>query len=139
MAELNKPPVAISLAELTVLAIDDRQRRYDWSWLMCFYVREWEKGLIGAFREQGEEPINSHFGWFHYQEICDRTLAGAERRIDEVKRLIQSNDNARLSRYGEFLLHGILIPECAREFRLLLRAAADHGLRTSIPSPKGGD
>lgn len=113
--------------------MEDRQRRYDWSWLMCYYVREWERKLAMACAEQGKILVNAHFAWYHYHEICDRTLAKAEQRIEVARQAITSRDLAQLSRYTGFLIHDILIPECEREFDLLSRAAADHGLSTYAP------
>jgi hypothetical protein len=137
MRKRGKLPVAISLAELTVLAMEDRERRYDWSWLMCFYVREWEKKLALSYEKNGKTLINSHFAWFHYHEICDRTLAGAEHLIDAVKEAIQSKDPRKLSEYTLFLVHGILMRECEREFELLTRAVEQHELPTYVAS-RGG-
>lgn len=128
MRKRGKLPVANSLAELTVLAMEDRERRYDWAWLMCFYIREWEKKLALAYEKDGKTLINSHFAWFHYHEICDRTLAGAENQLDIVKEAIQSNDPKKLSEYTLFLIHGILTQECKREYELLTRAVERHNL-----------
>jgi len=122
-------PQATSFAELTIRAMDDHDSRYDWDWVVCHHITEWEAANRAVFREGDYALKNARFAWFHCHEICTRVLAKAEADLDSAQKAIADpSNNGQLSDYGKHVVWDIVHPECERAFLKLARALRRHGL-----------
>ncbi len=119
-----------SLAELTILAMRSRARRFDWDWIMCYHIRQWEAANVAEYASEGHPLTNGHFSWFHWHEICDRVFARAlEERHRARQAIADAEDRKALSAYGEYLCKDLLYPQCEGEFARMALTLQDHGLK----------
>ena len=125
---VKKPPPT-TLLELTVEALDSRHKRWDWEWIICYHIREWERRNAQQYAEAGHPLLHGHFAWYHWHEICDRVLTRARHALQAGKdRLLRPGNHKAQWAFSREICYDMVYPECEIEFAAFARAVQEHGL-----------
>ena len=115
--------------ELTVEALDSRQKRWDWEWIICYHIREWERRNAQECEKEGHTLLHGHFAWYHWHEICDRVLTRARNALkDEKDELLRPGNHEAQWEFSKRICTHMVYPECRVEFMAFARALREHGL-----------
>jgi len=126
---MKRRPPPTSLAELTIEALRYRSKRWDWDWVICYHIREWEKRTRKEYENAGLTLLHGFFAWYHWHAICDRVFFRATQDLSRVKRVAMSpRDSGTVWDYARDLRRDIVFPECATEFERLGEELEAHGL-----------
>jgi len=125
---VKKPPPT-TLLELTVEALDSRQKRSDWDWIICYHIREWELRNAQHHEKDGHPLLHGHLAWYHWHEICDRVLIRARHALQTRKdQLLRPGNHKAQWAFSRGMCSDMVYPECEVEFAAFARALQEHGL-----------
>jgi hypothetical protein len=131
------PPPPTTILILTIRAEESYHNRRDWDWIISFYVKKWEtenrakleKEYSEFYKRPDYHVINTHFGWYHCHEICDRSFYRAIKLLQSKKRslLVPAKWKEHIA-FSRELLRDVVYPECEVEFDNLAKELNKHGM-----------